>query len=112
MAATKKLCPSIWLFAATIAAGIALLYILKRKEPFTNPLQQQLLQPPVDGNVANESLRKVLIYVENNPLDLTNFLNFMKASFFDPSAQFADPPNTAGIVSRYKNVFQEAVIKV
>lgn len=71
---------------------------------------QQLLQPTVTGNVANESLRKVLIYVENNPTDLSKFLNFLKSNFFTPEAQFADPTPTSGLVGRYRNVFKETII--
>lgn len=71
---------------------------------------RQLLQPVVTGNVANESLRKVLIYVENNPTDLSKFLNFLKSNFFTPEAQFADPTPTSGLVGRYRNVFKEEII--
>jgi hypothetical protein len=70
----------------------------------------QLLQPAVTGNVANESLRKVLIYAENNPNDLSKFLNFLKENFFAPDARFADPTPTSGLVGRYRNVFREKVI--
>lgn len=72
----------------------------------------QLLQPAVTGNVANESLRKVLIYVENNPTDLSKFLNFLKENFFTPDAQFANPTPTSGLVGRYRNVFREKIITV
>jgi hypothetical protein len=70
----------------------------------------QLLQPAITGNVANESLRKVLIYVENNPNDLSKFLNFLKENFFAPDARFADPTPTSGLVGRYRNVFREKII--
>lgn len=70
----------------------------------------QLLQPAVTGNVANESLRKVLIYAENNPNDLSKFLNFLKENFFAPDARFADPTPTSGLVGRYRNVFREKII--
>lgn len=127
-------CPSVMTLTGTMLIGIFIVYVFmawgRRRSAagymdlgalmaaaggMTAPqageaTARQLLQPAVTGNVANESLRKVLIYVENNPTDLSKFLNFLKSNFFTPEAQFADPTPTSGLVGRYRNVFKEAII--
>ncbi len=52
------------------------------------PSGNALTDPPVNALEANQGFVKVLSYLEKNPKDSSEFLNFLKSSFFTESSQF------------------------
>ncbi len=52
------------------------------------PSGNALTDPPVNAIEANQGFGKVLSYLSKNPKDSSEFLNFLKSSFFTPTSQF------------------------
>lgn len=66
------------------------------------PSGNAVLNPPVTAVEANEGFRKVLAYMEKNPKDTSEFMNFLKSSFFTTSAQFNPNVNFAKATELWK----------
>ena len=66
------------------------------------PSGNAIVDPPVNAVEANEGFRKVLSYLSKNPKDSSEFLNFVKTSFFTGPAQFNPDINYSGLQEKWK----------
>lgn len=79
-------------------------------EAFTSGLNpsvsmEQVMNPKITKDEANESFRKTLVYLENNPGDAPPFLDFVKNAFFTDSALFKSPMNFNGLSAKWDRGF-------
>lgn len=116
----KGRCPPVTLIIAGIAITTGLLWLWRRRtEGFVSndpkaaamaalqiPNAQNLLQPKITKDDANECFRKTLVYVENNPDDLDGFLTFLKSAFFTEASMFKSPMTVAGISAKWDRGFK------
>ncbi len=91
----KGHCPSIQLILISsliVLFGILLFRQFRLKEGFYGALDvpsgNAALNPPINAVEANAGFGKVLEYLAKNPKDSSEFLNFLKSSFFTQTAQF------------------------
>ena len=66
------------------------------------PSAKELINPPISAVEANDGFRKVLAYMETNPKNSGEFLNFLKSSFFTPSSKFNPDINFAKVSELWK----------
>lgn len=66
---------------------------------------EQVMNPKITKDEANESFRKTLVYLENNPGDAPPFLDFLKKEFFTQAALFKSPMNFNGLSAKWDRGF-------
>jgi hypothetical protein len=66
---------------------------------------EQVMNPKITKDEANESFRKTLVYLENNPGDAPPFLDFVKNAFFTESSLFKSPMSFNGISAKWDRGF-------
>jgi hypothetical protein len=66
---------------------------------------EQVMNPKVTKDEANECFRKTLVYLENNPGDASPFLDFVKNSFFTQAALFKSPMSFNGLSAKWDRGF-------
>jgi hypothetical protein len=73
----------------------------------TMKMAQNLIKETNTAGDANESFRKVLAFIENNPGGATNWLAFIKLNFFEPGAKFRENSSFEGISDRWRPLFKD-----
>lgn len=66
---------------------------------------EQVMNPKITKDEANESFRKTLVYLENNPGDAPPFLDFVKNAFFTQAALFKSPMSFNGLSTKWDRGF-------
>lgn len=66
---------------------------------------EQVMNPKITKDEANESFRKTLVYLENNPSDAPPFLDFVKNAFFTESSLFKSPMSFNGLSAKWDRGF-------
>ncbi len=103
-------CPSIRLIMGSTLIVLFIVLLIDsrtpRKEGFQGvldmPTGEAVLNPPITASEANEGFRKVLAYMEKNPKNTSEFMNFLKSSFFTSSAQFNSSVNFSSVAENWK----------
>ena len=103
-------CPSIRLIMGSTLIVLFLVLLMDsraaRKEGFQGvldmPKGDAILNPQITASEANDGFRKVLAYMEKNPKNTSEFMNFLKSSFFTSSAQFNPSVNFSAAVENWK----------
>jgi hypothetical protein len=71
------------------------------------PSMDSLMENPKIGpEEANTAMKNVLMYIENNPTDTDEFLQFVKGNFFTTGAQFKSPMDFKGLSSKWSSQFK------
>lgn len=78
-------------------------------DPATMKMAQEIIKEKNTAGDANESFRKVLAYIENNPGGATDWLAFIKVNFFDPDAKFKSDLSFNGISDRWRPLFKDPI---
>lgn len=73
----------------------------------TMKMAQEIIKPKLDAGEANESFRKVLVFIENNPEAATDWLDFIRNNLFDPDAKFKSNLSFKGISERWRPLFRD-----
>ncbi len=78
-------------------------------DPATMKMAQEIIKEKNNAGEANESFRKVLAFIENNPGGATSWLGFIKSNFFEPDAKFKKDLSFKGISDRWRPMFKDAM---
>ncbi len=73
----------------------------------TMKMAQEIIKPKLDAGEANESFRKVLVFIENNPEGATDWLDFIRNNLFAPDAKFKSNLSFKGISERWRPLFKD-----
>ncbi len=76
-------------------------------DPATMKMAQEIIKEKNNAGEANESFRKVLAFIENNPGGATAWLGFIKSNFFEPDAKFKKDLSFKGISDRWRPMFKD-----
>ncbi len=77
------------------------------KDSLTPPSMDSMMdEPKIGPEEANTGMKNVLMYVENNPTDTDDFLQFLKDNFFTADSQFKSPMNFKGLSSKWSSQFK------
>ncbi len=76
-------------------------------DPKIMAMAQEITKPKLDAGSTNESFRKVLVFVENNPTSATDWLAFLKENLFEPDAKFKSNLSFKGISERWRPLFKD-----
>ncbi len=76
-------------------------------DPKVMKMAQEIAKPKIDAGSTNESFRKVLVFVENNPTSATDWLEFLRDNLFEPDAKFKSNLSFKGISERWRPLFKD-----
>lgn len=77
-------------------------------DPKLMKMAQEITKPKNDAGEANESFRKVLVFIENNPEGATDWLDFIRNNLFAADAKFKSNLSFKGISERWRPIFKDA----
>jgi protein involved in sex pheromone biosynthesis len=77
-------------------------------DPKLMKMAQEITKPKNDAGEANESFRKVLVFIENNPEGATDWLDFIRTNLFAADAKFKSNLSFKGISERWRPIFKDA----
>lgn len=76
-------------------------------DPKMMKMAQEITKPKLDAGEANESFRKVLVFIENNPEGATDWLDFIRSNLFASDAKFRSNLSFKGISERWRPIFKD-----
>ena len=104
-------CPSLRLIMGSTLIVLFLVLLIDsraaRKEGFYGvldiPSGNAVLNPKISPEEVIEAYTKVLVYMMNNPKDTSEFMNFLKSSFFTEQSQFNQNIDFVKVAKRWNS---------
>jgi hypothetical protein len=114
--ASSARCPAPLTVIIGIVIATSIIWVIHNQNRYGSVLQEgfssiglpsieQVMNPKITKDDANESFRKTLVYLENNPTNASPFLEFVKKAFFTDSALFKNPMSFNGLSAKWDRGF-------